>query len=136
MYSLYDGDIWCGMAYMIRFQDLVYIFYFAVDSNLRGSGYGTKAIKAILEKYKGQRVFLALEDWKEEAKNHQQRIKRHNFYQKCGLKNLPYRLKEGSMTYAIMGVNGIVEPDEYKAMVDNYLGWPLRYLIEMKIIKE
>lgn len=135
MFDLVHDGTWCGMAYAITFADMVYLFYFAVDSAQRGNGLGSQAIKAILDKYSGKRVFLALENWNEPSDNAEQRIKRHSFYQKCGLSDLPYRIKEASMTYSIMGVNGKIDPDEYKVLIGNYLGFPLKYLIEMRIVK-
>ena len=99
-----------GWRYAITFADMVYLFYFAVDSAQRGNGLGSQAIKAILDKYSGKRVFLALENWNEPSDNAEQRIKRHSFPQKCGLSDLPYRIKEASMTYSIMGVNGKDRP--------------------------
>lgn len=46
---------------------------------------------------------MALEDWREPCENPEERVKRHNFYLHCSLSNLPYRLKEAAVTYAIMG---------------------------------
>jgi hypothetical protein len=34
-----------------------------------------------------------------------------------------------------MGTGGIVEPEEYKALIDPWLGSPLKWLIDMRIIK-
>ena len=33
-----------------------------------------------------------------------------------------------------MGVGGSVQPGEYKAMINRFLGWPLRWLIDMRFI--
>ncbi len=41
-----------GIAYLLTVGDVTYLFYFAVDSTCRGKGYGSKAMKAMLEKYK------------------------------------------------------------------------------------
>ncbi len=134
--SLYNNDEWVGLTYIVTHEDLAYIFYLAVDNEQRGKHYGTQAILAIIERYKGKRVFLALEDWNEECDNKQQRIKRHNFYKNCGLSDLPYKLKEANVVYSIMGVGGKVEPEEYKRLINRYLGWPMKHLIDMRIIKK
>ncbi|MCR4658044.1 MAG: GNAT family N-acetyltransferase [Lachnospiraceae bacterium] len=135
-WNLYDNDKWTGLAYVVTHADLAYIFYFAIDKELRGRSYGTAAIKAILEQYPGRRVFLALEDWEEKCENKEQRIKRHNFYLRCGLKDLPYRLQEAGVIYRIMGVGGAVRAEEYKAMIDNYIGWPFKYLVPMHMVMD
>jgi GNAT superfamily N-acetyltransferase len=135
-WNLYDNDTWTGMAYVVTHADLAYVFYFAIDKKLRGQHYGTAAIKAILEQYPDKRVFLALEDWEERCENKEQRTKRHDFYLRCGLKDLPYRLQEATVTYRIMGVGTAVQAEEYKAMMDDYIGWPVKYLVPMRIVKD
>ena len=124
-----------GIAYVIRRDKLVYLFYLAIDRLYRGSGYGTQAVKLILEQYSGCRVFLALEELDPKADNYEQRVKRHDFYLKCGLVDMPYKLKEVSVIHDIMGTGGVVEPEEYKAMIDAWMGWPLKHLFDMRIIK-
>ncbi|NLT10151.1 MAG: GNAT family N-acetyltransferase, partial [Ruminococcus sp.] len=136
LYEIVDGDVKVGMAYVVTYSDMAYLFYFAVDRSLRGKQYGTRALGAILEQYKGKRIFLALENWNEQCDNKEQRLKRHDFYLKCGLEDLPYKLKEAKVTYSIMGVGGKVEPDEYKQLIGNYLGFPMKYFIEMRIIDD
>ena len=135
-WSLMDGEMWAGMAYVVRHQDMAYLFYLAVDSQARGKGYGTKAIEALKEHYKGCRLFLALETLDKTAENYEQRVKRHAFYEKCGLTDLPYHIKEASVVYAVMGIGGNVYPEEYKAMIDQYLGWPIRWLIDMRFVEK
>ena len=134
-WCLMDGETRVGLAYVLRRQDLAYLFYLAVIPGLRGKGYGTQAIAALREHYNGCRLFLALETLDPAAENYAQRVHRHAFYQRCGLKDLPYRLKEASVIYALMGVGGSVQPGEYKAMINRFLGWPLRWLIDMRFIE-
>ncbi len=134
--EVWKDEAWLGFVYVLCREDLAYIFYFAIDSVFRGKGYGTEAVGAILKRYEGKRVFLALEDWREKAGNRSQRLRRHRFYEKCGLKDLPYRLKEASVVYAIMGSGGVVEPEEYKGMADDWLGGYLKHVIDMRIITE
>ena len=55
-----------GMAYLLTIEDVTYLFYFAVDFTCRGKGYGSKAMKAILEKYKETHLLFSIEDWEEE----------------------------------------------------------------------
>lgn len=135
MYDLCHEEKLCGMAYIVTHKDMAYIFYFAVLPELRGQGYGTLAMKAIIEKYRDKRLFLALEDWTEDCKNKEQRIKRHNFYLNCGLDDLPYHIKEASVLYSIMGINGKIEPEEYKALMDSYMSFIMKRFVDVRIIK-
>ena len=136
MYSFWHENQWCGMVYMVTYQDLAYVFYFVIDTAQRGHGLGTQAIAALLDKYRNGRLFLALEDWREPCDNLEQRLKRHRFYQNCGLEDLPYYIKEASVVYAIMGKGGKIEPEEYRALMNRYMGFWMRHFIDMRMIKE
>ena len=135
MWCIYDKNLFVGMAYVVSNKDLAYLFYFAIDESLRGKHYGTRALKSVFRLYEDKKIFLALEDWKDNAENIDERIKRHNFYLKAGLKDLPYYLKEVNMIYALMGNCNFVHPNEYKTLINNYLGFPKKYFLDMRIIK-
>ncbi len=132
---LTDKEKQVGMAYVLRQKGLAYLFYLAIHKTLRGQGYGTQAIKTLRDRYAGSRFFLALEIPDPDAANYEQRLKRHDFYLRCGLSDLPYHIKEHTVIYDIMGAGGIVEPEEYKALINSWLGWPMKWLIDMRIIK-
>ncbi len=135
-FALYDNSKWVGLSYIVRRGQLAYIFYLAISPNERGKGYGSAAMKALIEYYKNCRLFLALEQLDKTADNYEQRLKRHAFYKSCGLSDLPYKIKEGGVVYSIMGVGGKVEPEEYRELIDSYLGWFLKRVVDMRIIKE
>ena len=135
LWCIYDENLFVGMAYVVSYKNLSYLFYFAIEETLRGKHYGTRALKTIFRLYEKNKIFLALEDWKEDADNKEERLKRHDFYLRAGLKDIPYYLKEVNMTYMLMGRCDIVYPKEYKALIDNYLGFPKKYLLDMRIIK-
>lgn len=134
-WKIIDDGATVGFAYILTHNDLAYIFLFAIAAEYRGGHHGTHAMKLILEKYEKKRVYLALEDWNVECSNKEQRIKRHDFYKFCNFHDLPYQLQEDLITYNIMGNGKKIEPWEHKSLTDAFLGKPLKYFINMKIIK-
>lgn len=134
-WAFHDGDRCVGFTYVVKYQELAYIFYLAIQADERGRGYGTKAIEALKQVYAGKRIFLALESPDKTAANYEQRVKRHAFYEKCGLSDIPYQLKEASVIYSLMGIGRPVEPEEYHAMMENYLGGFFSRLVDMRIIR-
>lgn len=120
-WGLYSDDEWVGLAYVISEGKASYLFYLALSENLRGKGIGSKALQSLKKHYAGQRLFLALEQLDESAKNYEERQKRRNFYLKNGMKPLPLTIREASVTYDVMGT-GDVEPEEYKSMMKKYFG--------------
>ncbi|MBQ3969656.1 MAG: GNAT family N-acetyltransferase [Clostridia bacterium] len=144
--AAYDGENLVGMAYVVCHNDLAYLFYIAVDAKERGRGFGTKMLSALLERYRGRRFFFALEQLDESADNYEQRVKRHEFYKSCGLRDLPFKLKEGTVTFAAMGKrisersqseaddDFTVLPEEYKELMNRYMGFIMKHLVDVRLL--
>lgn len=49
-YALYDEDTFVGFIAVRTYKRLSYLFFLAIDSNLRSGGYGSKAIKTLLNR--------------------------------------------------------------------------------------
>ena len=121
-WNMYDGSEWVGWTYIITHDSMAYIFYLAIDDAKRGQGYGTAALQAIRQKYANYRIFLSLEALDKDADNYRQRLKRHAFYEKNGLKDLPHKIREASVVYSVMGFDDEIKPEEYKAILETYTG--------------
>lgn len=134
-WSVYSDEEWAGLAYAITENDLTYLFYLAVPEEMRGKGLGSKIIRALMKRYSGNRFFLALEQLDETAGNYPERLERRRFYTKNGLQMLGQTIKEGNVTYDVMGVGGKPEPFEYVRMMRNYLGFPLGGMVSMNDVE-
>ncbi|MFR5797252.1 MAG: GNAT family N-acetyltransferase [Oscillospiraceae bacterium] len=134
-WGIYSDKKWAGLMYVVNEADLSYIFYFAVSETERGKGCGSGALQAAKDKYAGQKIFLSIEQLDEEAENYDQRVKRKQFYERNGFKDLNLKLKEASVTYDLLGIGGTVDAKEYERLMGKYLGKLLSKLITMKIIK-
>ena len=128
-----DGE-WAGMLYIVNHRDLSYVFYLAVSEEFRGQGVGSAILKAAQKLYKGRRLFLAIELLDENAENYEQRISRRNFYLRNGFEELHQKLREGNVTYEILGVGGDVKAEEYEALMKNYAGAILSKLFTMEFV--
>ena len=126
---------WVGFAYLIKDQALAYLFYLAVAPELRGRGFGHKIIAALKEHYQDRTFFLAREMLDPAAENYEERVKRHQFYLSCGLKDLPGHIKEYTVVYDIMGSGGPVEAKKYKKLMDRYAGPIGRWTVERRILE-
>ncbi len=134
-WALYDNENWAGFSYIVKGEELAYLFYLAIKPDEQRKGYGGTALDILKDYYKDCKLFLALESLDQTADNYEQRVKRHSFYQKCDFSDMPYKIKEASVIYDIMGIGGVVEPEEYDRMMEHYLGRFLKRMIDMKIIK-
>lgn len=130
-YGIYIDGLWVGMVYVVSRGDVSYIFYLAIAKEHRGKGFGSTLIKALLRRYEGQRLFLALEQLDESAPNYEERLRRRHFYEKNGLHDLHCHIREGNVVFDTMGTAPIA-PEEYNALMREYLGFFLRGLAGME----
>ncbi|OUM63379.1 hypothetical protein PIROE2DRAFT_10098 [Piromyces sp. E2] len=136
MYNFFDEDKWVGWIYIMLERDLAYVLFFAIDAECRGQGYGTEALTQILEKYKDYRVYLCLEDWNVPCDNVEERIRRHNFYKKCGMSELPYRTtRNKKYVFSLMYKGGLIPPEEFKKQMYDFAGFPVKYFMNIDIIE-
>lgn len=134
-WGLYDDTKWVGLMYVVNYGDLSYVFYFAVDESARGRGCGSGALKTILKKYKGRRVFLAIERTDERSDNHSERVKRKRFYMNNGFEETGLKLREGKVVYEVLASGGAPASGEYEALMENYLGGFLSRIVSTKILR-
>ena len=128
-----DGQ-WAGMLYIVSRRDLSYIFYLAVSEECRGRGIGGAILRSAQKLYKGRRLFLAIEELDKNAENYPERVGRRKFYLRNGFSELHRKLREGRVTYEILGTGGDVKADEYEELMKNYAGSILSKLFTMEFV--
>lgn len=135
MLAAWDGDEFVGFVYLLRDLDMAYLFYFAITQDKRGCGYGSEILALLRERYAGKRFFLAREQLDEEAENYGQRCRRHEFYLRNGFEDLHFQIKEASVVYDAMGIGGEISSEEYKRLIDHWVGSGIRKMADMRIIE-
>lgn len=133
-WAAYSEEKWVGLAYVLSYKSISYLFYLAIDDNARGKGFGSGVLSTLKEKYQGQNLFLAIEEIDEKADNYSERLKRKQFYEKNGFHSLDCKLREASVIYDLLGVGGKVSPKDYSDMFDAYLGKLFKRLVKMEIL--
>lgn len=128
-----DGKV-TSFAYLILYQNMVYLFYFAVLPTLRNKGIGSLVIKYIKEHYIDKRIFFAIEQPDEQAADNELRIKRKSFYAKNGFHEQVCKLKEGNILFDVMGLGGNVSKQEYMGMFDFWGGKVFNLFMKIVII--
>lgn len=133
-WSIYDGDTWVGFFYVMHYDDLSYVFYFAISEQCRGKGYGSRALRELKKKYAGRRIFLAIEQLEPTAENYAERVRRKQFYERNGFTDLHEKLREANVVYSLLGTGGTVQKEEYKTLIRNWGGSLLVKLVKMEIV--
>ncbi len=79
-----EPDKFVAFFFGVRGESSVYGIYYATDPNLRSTGIGKEAFKAILKYYEDMPFWFSYESTFEESDNAEQRERRRNFYLKNG----------------------------------------------------
>lgn len=80
--AFFDQDCFIGLSYIIRQDNLTYLFYLAVEESQRNQGYGGQILEMIQNLYPDDCLFLDIELVDPRASNLLQRKKRKAFYLK------------------------------------------------------
>ena len=119
--AIYNGDQFVGLTNVAYYQDIVYLFYLAIDPTLRSHGYGSKILHLLKENYPEKRIFLNIEKIDEMSDNFAQRVKRKKFYQQNGFQNADFEVETDAVTYEILYTGGPVARQDYDLLFKSYL---------------
>lgn len=108
-----DRGYMVGLAITARYKDLVLLDYFAVSEAFRGQNYGSRALELLKKRYEGERFILEIEIPEEKASNHQQRVRRKNFYLKGGMKETGIQVLLCGVPMELLTDGSAVSYEEY-----------------------
>lgn len=111
--SIEEDGQFLGLAITINFEDKVLLDYFAMDDNKRGKGYGSSALNALIQYYKGRRMIIEIETTSQEADNLEERIRRKRFYHTNGITDLGFMADLFGVRMEILSNGTKVTFDEY-----------------------
>ncbi len=81
-----------GLAFTISNGDYVLLDYLAIEMKHRGHGIGTQVLKKLKSLFHPLPLVLEIEDPDSICDNREERIKRAEFYKKCGMHTMDYRI--------------------------------------------
>lgn len=100
--AFYDEYKFVGFAYVVSFKGECYVFYLAVDSSVRGCGYGSKILTWIKENNSGANIILDVEAPGENNPDRVVRLKRIEFYRRNGIFDTGYTLMDNGIKYMVL----------------------------------
>ena len=113
-FCFYDADLFVGMAAVMNSPDITHIVYLAIDDDLRGHGYGSKALALLHDFYSGKRIMVDIERPDGTAENEQQRVQRKRFYLRAGYMETPVKYRWRNENYEILSFGGEVSAQDYE----------------------
>ena len=113
IFAFFDQTIFVGFAIIITKLKISNILYLAIESELRGKGYGTQVLKNISNFYQNNRIVVDVEDPDKTEINKEQRLKRIKFYLNAGFKLTNIKYFWENEYYIIMVSNGDITEMEF-----------------------
>jgi len=111
--GLYEGDVFCGFACVLNWQDISHVIYIAVEEGLRGRGYGTQALEALFRRRQGQRMIVDVEAIVPGVHNERQRRRRMEFYRRLGYAETEVRYTWREEDYVILCRGGQITREQF-----------------------
>lgn len=84
--GIYSEEKMVGFAVLLKNEECAYLYYIAIDRNMRSKGYGGETLKSIIEMYPQLQIILDFEEIDTDAENIAQRQRRKAFYLKNGFR--------------------------------------------------
>lgn len=133
-YALEENHEFIGLAYTIKTDKMVYVFFLAIEEDARGKGYGTEVLKKLREMYPDRAIALMIEDPEEKsAENLEERIERLKFYEKNGFQRLSIKINEAGVNYELLATENIVTQADFLMMMKDYVGTMLFRILYRKM---
>ncbi|WP_418607097.1 GNAT family N-acetyltransferase [Pseudoalteromonas sp. US3C1013] len=132
---IYDHNKWVGFLYTKEYKKIVCVKFFAISESLRSSGYGSKVMDSMNEKYSDKRIVLTIEELDEKKENYQQRVKRKAFYEKNGFSSTGFIIREPAERQEVLIRGGTISQEEIEAMYKHFLGNLLFSLLKIEVLK-
>ena len=104
-YAYYDKDNFVGLVYLLENEEVIYLFFLAINPNIRSRGYGSAILQDIRNLAGKRPIILAMEPLDKTAENYHQRVKRVAFYEKNGFNITDYYYHEGTEVYQVMATD-------------------------------
>ncbi|MBE6031831.1 MAG: GNAT family N-acetyltransferase [Clostridiales bacterium] len=119
-YAFYDGELFCGFAYVIRSKGMFYFRYLAVEETLRSKGYGGQILSELRKLAGGMPMTFNIEPLDPSADNYEQRVRRKAFYLRNGFLDTGYDLNHMGHDYYIMTDREPCDLEEYKRLLKGF----------------
>ena len=107
-----DGDF-CGFAIILNSLDISHIIYFATLPELRGKGFGAKALAAMGRIESGRRIIVDIEREVPACEENEIRRRRKNFYLRNGFSETEVRYRWQDEAYEILVFGGELSNEDF-----------------------
>ena len=136
LYCLVNKEEICGIICLIKYKEMVFILYLAINPEIRSKGYGSYLLNWCLKKYNEKDIYLNIDEVNENEKDYEIRKRRQKFYLKNGFYMTDYISKENGKNFNILCNNEIIKIEDYMELdkfVAQILNEPVSNIVKNNI---
>lgn len=122
IYAIYLEGKFVAFADVVRYQDLVYLFFLAVEDAYRNQGIGSVVLSDLKAKYPDKRLFLLADDPEPKYPDYDVRLKRIAFYERNGFHLTDIKVREMGVMYRILVSGAPVSKEEFLDTMRHLIG--------------
>lgn len=117
-----ESGVFCGLAIMMLYENLVLLDYFAIAPECRGNGVGSAALKLLQERYAGRKFMLEIESTVggeqtlPDVEKHA-RLRRKSFYLRNGMRPMDFGVDLFGVEMEILVCGESVTYEEYYSVL-------------------
>lgn len=115
--AYYDEELFAGVSYTAMSDNMIFILFLAVNSNIRSKGYGTAILEHIKKNSNGKTITLNIEPVIESAENYEQRKSRLLFYERNGFNVTEYMIEDNGENYLILSNTSEYSIADFKEVI-------------------
>ncbi len=112
-FGFYQNEEFIGFAIMLNSLDISHILYFATLPELRGKGFGAKALAAMSRIKKDNRIIVDIERELPDCEENEIRRRRKNFYLRNGYNETEVRYRWQDESYEILVSGGDLPKEDF-----------------------
>lgn len=120
--ALVEDGTFAGLAMNMLHEEMALLDYLAISPEVRGGGYGGKAVHKLLERFRGKKYIYEIEMQDETAPNAIERRRRKAFYLRNGLKETGLFVNAYHTDFELLTPDGSLTFEEYVKMFHYILG--------------
>ena len=118
--AYYDEGTVCGFLYYGKVGRQVFVMFFAVDEQLRSSGYGSEILSMLHKKYPKCQITVSIDPPIEGTSDSEIRQRRKQFYQRNGFIDSEYDIKLNGMMQQVLVSGGAFSKTRFSAFLLAY----------------
>lgn len=120
--AIVENEEFIGLAMNMFSTDAAILDYLAISPAKRSGGYGSRAVKGLIERIGNRKYVFEIEKQDPQAENAQDRKRRKAFYLRNGLKETGLFVNAYETDFEILTPDGEVTYKQYKEMLEEMLG--------------